>query len=76
MSGPKKYTLIQTVGDAAEVLVTQWPSDDGEEYFGAVVACLDALHQTASPHTVREALIRAANEVHIPHLSLVEGCAA
>lgn len=74
--GPEKYRLIQDVNDAADVLVTQWPIDDGDEYVSALVACLDALHRRVPAIVVREALIRAADEVHIGHLSLARESAA
>ncbi len=72
MNGPKNYRIVRSVSDAAEVLVADWPSDDGEEYLGALVACLDALRETLPAIAVREALIRAADEVRIPHMSLVD----
>lgn len=72
MSGPKNYRLVRSVDEAAEVLVAHWPSEDGEEYLGALVACLDALREAIPAIAVREALIRAADEVRIPHMSVVE----
>ncbi|MFT4183336.1 MAG: DUF982 domain-containing protein [Rhizobium sp.] len=69
--GRKKYKLIRSVRDAAMTLISDWPSDDGEEYVVAVRTCLDALHNVVPPEAVREALIRAADEERISHISIV-----
>ena len=67
----EKYRVIRTVRDAAETLINYWPSDDGEEYVTAVRLCLGALHDEVSPEDVRAALIRAADEEQISHISVV-----
>lgn len=69
--GREKYKVIRTVRDAAETLINYWPSDDGEEYVIAVRLCLRALHDEVPPEAVREALIRAADEERISHISVV-----
>ncbi|EJK86814.1 DUF982 domain-containing protein [Agrobacterium sp. SHOUNA12C] len=69
--GREKYRVIKSVRDAAVTLISDWPSDDGEEYVVAVRTCLDALHDVVPPEAVREALIRAANEERISHISVV-----
>jgi hypothetical protein len=71
MNGREKYRIVRTVIDAAETLISAWPSDDGEEYMVAVRACLDALYDIVPAQEVRAALIRAANEERIPCFSLV-----
>jgi hypothetical protein len=71
MRGREKYRLIRTVRDAAEALISDWPSDDGEEYVKAVRACLDAFEGDIPPEAVRDALIKAANEEQISHISIV-----
>ncbi|WP_074067722.1 DUF982 domain-containing protein [Rhizobium gallicum] len=71
VSGREKYRVIRTVSDAAEMLMSEWPADDGEEYVAAVRACLDAFYDVIPPDAVRAALIRAANEDRIPHISVV-----
>jgi hypothetical protein len=71
MSGTAKYKVVRTVRDAAETLIVDWPSDDGEEYVTAVRACLRALHNEIPPESVRAALIRAADEERIWYISLV-----
>jgi len=53
-------------------LISDWPTDDGEEYVVAIRACLDALHDVIPPEAVREALIRAAAEERILYISVIE----
>jgi hypothetical protein len=62
---------VRTLRDAAEMLITRWPNDDGEEYVIAVKACLDAINGLIPPVAAREALIRAAQEAGIRCLSVV-----
>jgi hypothetical protein len=71
LSGQEKYRVVRTVSDAAEILVSDWPTDDGEEYVIAIKACLDAFHKVVPAADVRAALIRAANAMKISHISVV-----
>ncbi|CDM62424.1 MULTISPECIES: DUF982 domain-containing protein [Rhizobium] len=71
MSGPEKYRLVRSIGDAADALIRAWPIDDGEDYVVAVRACLDALHGKISARDAREALIRAAEEAGISVITVV-----
>jgi len=71
LNGRQKYKVVRTVRDAAETLISDWPSHDGEQYIIAVRVCLDAYYDVVPASEVREALIRAANEEHIPHISVV-----
>jgi hypothetical protein len=71
MNGREKYRVVRTVRDAAETLISDWPSQDGEQYMIAVRACLDAFHDVVPADVVRAALVRAANEEQISHISLV-----
>jgi hypothetical protein len=71
MHGREKYRVIRSVRDAAETLITAWPTQDGEEYLHAVRTCLDAYHDNVPAEEVRAALIRAANEERIAHISVV-----
>lgn len=71
MSGPEKYRLVRSLGDAADALIRAWPIDDGEDYVVAVRACLDALHGKISERDAREALIRAAEEAGISVITVV-----
>ena len=67
----ERYKPVRTLKDAAEMLITRWPNDDGEEYIVAVKACLDAINGLISPAAARDALIRAAQEAGIRCLSVV-----
>ncbi|MBB3384297.1 MULTISPECIES: DUF982 domain-containing protein [unclassified Rhizobium] len=67
----EKYRVIKTVRDAAVTLISDWPSDDGEEYVMAIRACLDALNDVIPPEAAREALIRAAAEERILYISVI-----
>jgi len=71
LNGAERSRLVRSVADVAEVLVRDWPCDDGEEYINALVACLEAHKNNIPPSAAREALIRAADEVSMPYLSLV-----
>jgi hypothetical protein len=71
LSGREKYSVVRTLGDAADVLISKWPGDDGEEYIVAVKTCLDAIHGAIHPNLAREALMRAADEAGIRYLSVV-----
>lgn len=71
MKGQEKYRVVRTVREAAEMLVSEWPTEDGEEYISALLACLEAHRNAVPPQTVRDALIRAANESNVAHLSVV-----
>ncbi|GES40768.1 uncharacterized protein DUF982 [Rhizobium sp. ERR 922] len=67
----ERYRVIKTVRDAAVTLISDWPSDDGEEYVMAIKACLDALNDVIPPEVAREALIRAAAEERILYISVI-----
>ncbi|GLR59317.1 DUF982 domain-containing protein [Rhizobium indigoferae] len=63
--------IVRTLGDAAQILIKEWPSDDGEEYIAAVKACVDAISGQIAPEQFREALLRAADEAGIAALTVV-----
>jgi hypothetical protein len=71
LDGSHRYTVVRTICDAAAVLVNEWPTDEGDEYICALVACLSSYHEKVHPSVVRDALIRAADEGNIRHISLV-----
>ncbi|KKX25312.1 DUF982 domain-containing protein [Rhizobium sp. LC145] len=60
-----RYIVVHSVEEAAEALLTGWPTDDGEAYFEAVKVCFDGRHDRATPEDVRRALIRAAFEANV-----------
>ncbi|MGO6817703.1 DUF982 domain-containing protein [Rhizobium leguminosarum] len=71
LRGPATHKIIRTLGDAADILIRDWPSDDGEEYIAAVKACVDAISGQIPPEQFREALLRAADEAGIAALTVV-----
>jgi len=56
---------VNSVHQAAELLLEHWPVGNGEDYVAAVRICLEAMLGDVPPETVREALIRAAREAGI-----------
>ncbi|MBX5213977.1 DUF982 domain-containing protein [Rhizobium sp. NLR10a] len=63
--------IVRTLGEAAGILIRDWPSDDGEEYVAAVKACVDAISGRIAPEQFREALLRAADAAGIAALTVV-----
>ncbi|MBB2713329.1 DUF982 domain-containing protein [Rhizobium sophoriradicis] len=72
LRGQPAHRIIRTLGDAAYVLLKDWPSDDGEEYFTAVKACVDAISGKIAAEQFREAFLRAADEAGIVALTVVQ----
>ncbi|MBX4924939.1 DUF982 domain-containing protein [Rhizobium binae] len=66
------YAVINSVWDAARTLLHDWPVDDGEEYFEAVKACLDAIIGDLPPDYVRAAFVRAAQEAGIAVIEVAD----
>ena len=71
LSGQAAHKVVRTLGDAAYILIKDWPYDDGEEYFGAVQACVDAISGHIAPEQFREAFLRATEEAGIATLTVV-----
>ncbi|QKK26960.1 DUF982 domain-containing protein [Rhizobium hidalgonense] len=69
---PATRKIVRTLGDAARILMKDWPSDDGEEYVAAVKACVDAISGKIAPEQFREALLRAAGEAGIAAITVVQ----
>ncbi|MBB3656543.1 hypothetical protein FHX15_001771 [Rhizobium sp. BK650] len=63
-----KRVVVRTVGEAANALMKDFPSDDGEEFLSAVKACLDVMTGKAEPDQLRAAIIRAADEAGVTAL--------
>ncbi|MHC2485526.1 DUF982 domain-containing protein [Rhizobium leguminosarum] len=72
LRGQPIHTIVRTLGDAAYMLLTDWPSDDGEEYVTAVKACVDAISGQIAPEEFRVSFLRAADEAGITALTLVQ----
>jgi len=62
---PGRRLIVRTVQEAANALIKEWPSDDGEEFLAAVKACLDVMTGKASSEELRSAILRAASEVGV-----------
>ncbi|MDH6650185.1 UNVERIFIED_ORG: hypothetical protein M2312_004856 [Rhizobium esperanzae] len=71
LGGQPAHRIIRTLGDAAYLLLKDWPSDDGEEYVTAVKACVDAITGQIAPEQFRDAFLRAADEAGIAALTIV-----
>ncbi len=63
--------IVRTVGEAANALMREWPSDDGEEFLSAVKACLDVMTGKAGADELRAAIIRAADEAGVTALAVL-----
>lgn len=72
LRGTATRSVVRTLGDAAHLLMKEWPSDDGEEYMAAVKACVDAITGKISPEQFREVFLRAAKEAGIAAITVVQ----
>ncbi|MGO8653097.1 DUF982 domain-containing protein [Rhizobium ruizarguesonis] len=70
LRGQPAHRIVRTLGDAAYMLLKDWPSDDGEEYVTAVKACVDAISGEITPQ-FWVAFLRAADEAGIAALPIV-----
>lgn len=71
LRGRPAHKVVRTLGDAAYILIKDWPSDDGVEYVSAVSACVDAISGQIAPEQFREVFLRAADEAGIAALTVV-----
>jgi len=71
LRGQPVHRIVRTLGDAAYMLLKDWPSDDGEEYVTAVKACVDAISGQIAPEQFRDAFLRAADEAGIAAITIV-----
>ncbi|MBW9054547.1 DUF982 domain-containing protein [Rhizobium mesosinicum] len=68
---PGRRLIVRTVHEAANALIKEWPSDDGEEFLSAVKACLDVMVGKASRTELRSAILRAANEAGVAAVAVL-----
>ncbi|MGR9194579.1 DUF982 domain-containing protein [Rhizobium leguminosarum] len=61
----KDRKVIGTAREAAQLLLKEWPIDDGEEFFTAVRTCLEVLTGDTDPEKLHEAIVRAAYEAGV-----------
>ena len=66
-----KRVIVRTVGEAANALMRDWPSDDGDEFLAAVKACMDVMIGKAEPEHLRQAIIRAADEAGVTAIAVL-----
>lgn len=71
LRGQPAHRIVRTLGDAAYMLLKEWPSDDGEEYVTAVKACVDAISGHIAPEQFRDTFLRAADEAGIAAITVV-----
>ncbi|ARM86619.1 hypothetical protein RHEC894_CH00263 [Rhizobium sp. CIAT894] len=71
LGGRQKRRIVRTLRDAAEVLMVDWPFEDGEEYVVAVKACADAIIGQIGMDELREMLISAAREAGMGVLTVI-----
>ncbi len=65
LAAGKNRKVVRTVRDAAQLLLSDWPADDGEEFFAAVRTCLEVLTGERQPEILHEAIVRAAREAGV-----------
>ncbi|OHV77005.1 DUF982 domain-containing protein [Rhizobium sp. LCM 4573] len=63
--GPVLCRIVNSVEDAAHILLRDWPLDDGDQFYVAVKACLDGLHDEMPAADVRAAFVAAAREANL-----------
>jgi hypothetical protein len=68
---PGRRLIVRTALEAANALITEWPSDDGEEFLTAVKACLDVMIGKASSDELRSAILRAASEAGVGAVAVI-----
>jgi hypothetical protein len=68
---PGRRLIVRTALEAANALIKEWPSDDGEEFLTAVKACLDVMTGKTSSRELRSAILRAANEAGVAAVAVI-----
>lgn len=68
---PSRRLIVRTALEAANALIKEWPSDDGEEFLTAVKACLDVMTGKTSSRELRSAILRAANEAGVATVAVI-----
>ncbi|MFC2248510.1 DUF982 domain-containing protein [Labrys portucalensis] len=61
-TGIGQFRIVATTQEAARVLLMNWPFDEGEAYFAARQACLDALEGEIPAEMARAAFVEACDE--------------
>ncbi|MDR6666382.1 DUF982 domain-containing protein [Rhizobium sp. 1399] len=71
IKGGSKRVIVRTAQEAANALIKDWPSNDGEEYFAAMRACVGVMVGNATPRQLRDAIVKAAGEVGVTVVAVV-----
>lgn len=64
--------VLRTARDAAEVLMREWPVDDGDDFYNAVRTCLQVIIGEEEPEQLQKAIIEAAYEAGLHAVSVVQ----
>lgn len=67
----RRRKVICIARDAAEVLVEDWPLQDGEEFYDAVKTCLDVISGESEPNRLRQAIGGAACEAGTTLITII-----
>ncbi|MHC2568618.1 DUF982 domain-containing protein [Rhizobium leguminosarum] len=68
---PDRVISVTTAMGAANALIKEFPTDDGEEFLLAIKLCLDVVQGNAEPEELRAAIIRAANEAGVTAIAVL-----
>ena len=60
-----QYRTITSAEEAAQVLLGQWPREDGKALRKACQVCLDVLEGKEDPNAARKAFLKAAAEASV-----------
>ncbi|MFS2175474.1 DUF982 domain-containing protein [Rhizobium pisi] len=68
---PDRLFSVRTAIGAANMLIKEFPSDDGEEFLAAIEICLDVVMGNTDPEQLRAAIIRAADEAGVTAITVL-----
>ncbi|WP_017960020.1 DUF982 domain-containing protein [Rhizobium leguminosarum] len=68
---PDRVFCVRTAKEAANALIKEFPTDDGEEFLLAIKLCLDVIERKADPEQLRAAIIRAADEAGVTAIAVL-----
>ncbi|WP_245296763.1 DUF982 domain-containing protein [Rhizobium bangladeshense] len=69
--GRNERVVVRTAKEAAKVLMSDFPLDDGEEFLAAVRVCVEVMAGKLEPEKLRQAIIRAADEAGITTVAIL-----
>ncbi|MBA5802125.1 DUF982 domain-containing protein [Rhizobium changzhiense] len=68
---PDRVFCVRTAMGAANALINEFPTDDGEEFLLAIKLCVDVVEGKADPEQLRAAIIRAADEAGVTAIAVL-----